>query len=363
MATVAINSPNDPSLGYIHDGYARNDTLYANHGGNGFYVYDVADPQNPVEIGSLTNYIQSGYNHSVWGTENGAYMVMCDETVNAGVKVISLDKSDPFFLEIQVESVFRSASLAPDTASLAHNPYVLGDSLVVMSYYGEGIQVWDIKDPTQPQRLGYYDTTPNQNTYGGGVWGAYPWLPSGNILGSDMSNGLFIVRVEDLATLPVTYDFWDVEQNGKDVQLSWSAASEENNEGWQVEHAVSGGNFTAVGFVAAGSGEYTFTHVDPGPGVHYYRLRQRDQDGRETLSDLRTVILAGGGESDFALYPNPAPASAPVSILGVNDAAWALLTIDGRVLQQGRGAIPTHDLAAGLYLVRVADPLVQLVVE
>ncbi|MEM6771514.1 MAG: choice-of-anchor B family protein, partial [Bacteroidota bacterium] len=96
-ATVDIDNTDDPSLGYIHDGYAHNDTLYANHGGNGFYVYDVADPQNPVELGSLTNYAESGYNHSVWGTADGRHMVMCDETTNTGVKVISLDKSDPFF--------------------------------------------------------------------------------------------------------------------------------------------------------------------------------------------------------------------------------------------------------------------------
>jgi len=48
LASVEIDNPDDPAVGYIHDGYARNDTLYANHGNNGFYVYDVADPASPV---------------------------------------------------------------------------------------------------------------------------------------------------------------------------------------------------------------------------------------------------------------------------------------------------------------------------
>lgn len=363
VASVDIDNADDPSLGYIHDGYARNDTLYANHGGNGFYVYDVADPQNPIEIGSLTNYAESGYNHSVWSTEDGTHMVMCDETTNTGVKVISLDKSDPFFLDIQVESIFRSASLAPDTASLAHNPYVLGDSLVVLSYYGEGIQVWNIEDPAQPRRLGYYDTTPNQDTYGGGIWGAYPWLPSGNILGSDISNGLFVVSVEDFRTLPVAYSSWAVTDNGKDAHLSWATALEEGNVGWVVEHAREGGEFAEVGFVTAGSGTYHFTHLQPGPGLHYYRLRQQDRDGRETFSEVRTVSFAGGVLTAIALYPNPAPAAAPVNIVGAEDAAWELISPDGRLVRDGRGPIQTQGMRPGLYLVRIAGSLVKLVVE
>ncbi len=363
VATVDIDNTDDPSLGYIHDGYAFNDTLYANHGGNGFYVYDVADPQVPLEIGSLTNYTQAGYNHSVWGTADGRHMVMCDETTNTGVKVISLDKSDPFFLDIQVESIFRSASLAPDTASLAHNPYVLGDSLVVLSYYGEGIQVWNIEDPTQPQRVGFYDTTPNQNTYGGGIWGAYPWLPSGNILGSDINNGLFIVRVEELTTLPVVYADWQAAPNGKDARLSWSTLGEENNTGWEVEHAAEGGAFAVIGFVAAGIGDYQFVHASPGPGVHYYRLRQRDLDGRESLSDVRTVTFAESAGTALGLFPNPAPASAPVTIVGAENAKWQLLSSDGKRLRTGQGDVVTEGLRPGFYLVQIGTTLTKLVID
>lgn len=362
LAEVEIDNPDDPSLGYIHDGYARNDTLYANHGGNGFYVYDVADPANPIEIGSLTNYAQSGYNHSVWGTDNGNIMVMCDETQNTGVKVISIDKSDPFALDIEVESIFRSKLLAPDTASLAHNPYVLGDSLVVMSYYGDGIQVWDITDPQNPFRRGYYDTTPNGGSYGGGVWGAYPWLPSGNILGSDINNGLFIVALQDMSTLPVEYASWTAEANGKNAKLNWVTASETANAGWAVEHAVVGGSFVAIGEVPAGTGRYDFIHPTPGEGWHFYRLRQRDLDGTETVSEFRSVLFTGGADTPLALYPNPAPAAAPVSLSSVN-AAWELLSLDGRTLASGTGTINTTGLKAGAYLVRSNGQAVKLIVE
>lgn len=363
LAEVEINNPDVADFGYIHDGYAINDTLYANHGGNGLYAYDVADPTNPIEIGSLTNYVESGYNHSIWGTASGNVMVMCDETTDRGVKVLSIDKSDPFALEIQVESVFRSASLAPNVASLAHNPYVLGDSLVVLSYYGEGIQVWDISNPANPFRQGFYDTTPNQNTYGGGIWGAYPWLPSGNILGSDQGTGLYIVRLEEFLTLPVEYSSFTAETNGKDALLQWSTATEESNAGWTVEHATVGGEFTGVGRVPSGTGLYDFTHENPGAGHHIYRLRQVDFDGTERLSELRSVLIAGGAESPFALYPNPAPAAAPVSLLGSESLSWELLDASGRTLRSGTGSVATQGLETGVYWVRSGGQSAKLLVK
>jgi len=271
-------------------------------------------------------------------------MVMCDETTDTGVKVLSLDKSDPFVLDIQVESIFRSASLAPNMASIAHNPYVMGDS-------------------ANPFRRGFYDTTPGQNTYGGGVWGAYPWLPSGNILGSDISNGLFVVRLEEMQTLPVTYTDWSAATDGKNALLNWSAATEESNEGWTVEHATGAGNWAGVGWVAAATGRYAFVHPDPGPGRHFYRLRQRDLDGSESVSDLRSVSFDGAARESIALFPNPAPAAAPVALSAPSGTAWELCTLRGQTLRRGTGNIPTEGLAAGVYLVRAHGKAARLIVQ
>ena len=364
LAEVEIMNPDDGNVGYIHDGFARNDTLYANHGNPGMYAYDVSDPANPVEIGALTDYAEDGYNHSVWATDRGDILVMCDETTDTGVKVVSVDKSDPFVLGLEVESIFRSSSLAPNVASIAHNPYVLGDSLVVLSYYGEGVQVWDITDPTAPARRGFYDTTPNQNTYGGGVWGAYPWLPSGNILASDIDNGLFVLRLEEFQTLPVDYRRWTVTTDGKNALLEWSTAREENNAGWTVEHATDATSFTGIGWVAAGAANYVFTHPEPGHGRHYYRLRQTDRDGTETVSEIKTVTLAGGAvPTSLALYPNPAPAAAPVTASDVPGQPWQLLDGRGRTLRSGTGTIQTTGLEPGYYLVRMGGRTGRLMVR
>lgn len=57
------------------------------------------------------------------------------------------------------------------------------------------MQVFDIRDRENPKRIMHYPTStiPNGGSYEG-AWGVYPFLPSGNILVSDMQEGLFVVE-------------------------------------------------------------------------------------------------------------------------------------------------------------------------
>ena len=59
-----------------------------------------------------------------------------------------------------------------------------------------GRQVYDLSDPAVPAKVMYYPTSTEiaaPNLYRG-AWGVYPFLPSGNILVSDMQNGLFVIE-------------------------------------------------------------------------------------------------------------------------------------------------------------------------
>ena len=69
---------------------------------------------------------------------------------------------------------------------------------VVIAYYQDGLQIFDVSNPLNVTRSGYYDTSPSNcptcpNPNYSGCWGAYVDLPSGIILASDMQNGLFIL--------------------------------------------------------------------------------------------------------------------------------------------------------------------------
>jgi hypothetical protein len=75
-----------------------------------------------------------------------------------------------------------------------HNVFVLGD-YVHISYYEDGYVVLDVSDPTNPEFAGQYDTHPQASTGNyTGAWGCYPYLPSGNVLISDMVTGLYVLK-------------------------------------------------------------------------------------------------------------------------------------------------------------------------
>lgn len=201
MAVFSLNDPANPvllrrleedysGLDATHDMFVRNDTVYASMSNTGYFIYKYDSVQNKFfALGSLTNYPYKGYNHSSAVTGNGI-SIMTDE-VPAGLQVKVLDVSDPS--DIQVRSSFESNS-----GATPHNPYVIGNDMVVIAYYQDGVQIYDISDPLQPVRTGYFDTFfQNDSTYltpaYQGCWGAYVNLPSGNIIASDMQNGLFVL--------------------------------------------------------------------------------------------------------------------------------------------------------------------------
>jgi choice-of-anchor B domain-containing protein len=174
------------NVGHIHDGYVRDGIAFLNAGGSGFAMVDFSDPFNPETISTITDYPFRGYNHSGWLTDDGQYYYMADE--NHGYDIKAIDVSDP--CEPEVTGTFDAETNNP--TSITHNQIVACDYLYV-SYYYDGIVVYDISDPANPEKVLYYDTSnePNGTSYKG-AWGIYPLLPSGNILVSDMQEGLFV---------------------------------------------------------------------------------------------------------------------------------------------------------------------------
>jgi hypothetical protein len=82
------------------------------------------------------------------------------------------------------------------TSATDHNGYMRG-SYYYVSHYRRGVVVYDAADPNQLVEVAHFDNyvTPSSNVAGtDGTWGVYPFLPSGNLLVSDIENGLFVLR-------------------------------------------------------------------------------------------------------------------------------------------------------------------------
>jgi len=200
MAIYDISEPLNPlplathryfgsfSVSHFHDGFVRDNIAFLNAGTSGFAIVDFTDATSPVLLDLLTDYPEKGYNHSGWLSEDCRYFVMADETWGSDLKMLDVQN----FGDAEVVATFNAGSQHPN--SIPHNQIIACDYLYV-SYYYDGLQVFDISEPRKPKRVLYYDTSEENydRTYEG-AWGVYPFLPSGKILVSDMQEGLFVLE-------------------------------------------------------------------------------------------------------------------------------------------------------------------------
>ena len=170
---------------YVHDGFVRGDTMWAGLIYNGlFAVIDVSDKANPDNV-LATNATPTNFCHNTWMTDDNNYLFTTDELSDAWIG--SFDVSD--LTNIQQLDVYRSN---PGSGVIPHNAFVLGD-FVLISYYNDGVVVLDVTNPANMVEVANYDTSPVSGDGYDGCWGVYPYLPSGNILATDVLEGLYVL--------------------------------------------------------------------------------------------------------------------------------------------------------------------------
>ncbi|NND89080.1 MAG: choice-of-anchor B family protein [Flavobacteriaceae bacterium] len=155
-------------------------------------IVDISDKSNPQEISTIS-YANVGYTHQGWFTEDQRFFLLGDELdeVNFGFnsKTLIFDFTDLDNPQLHFEY------LGPN-ASIDHNGYVKGD-LFYLANYTSGLRVLDLSaiEDQQLTEVGSFDTFPDHNDpVFRGVWSVYPYFQSGNIILSDITGGLFIVK-------------------------------------------------------------------------------------------------------------------------------------------------------------------------
>lgn len=177
-----------PFVDYVHDAYVRNDTAFLNCAFQGLRIVNFANPTMPMPLGSLQFYPDLGYNHSGWLSEDGKTYVMCDETSGARFKVLDVSN----MTDIKVASLTKPPTY---DQTLPHN-VMLKDGLAYFSYYNDGLQIYDVRNPSAPKRIAYYDTYDGNDgptALFNGAWGVYAFLPSKRLLVSDRTYGLHLI--------------------------------------------------------------------------------------------------------------------------------------------------------------------------
>ncbi len=164
-------------LGYIHDGYVDNDTMYACHIYAGVMsVVNMRDKANPVLLGTVET--PSRFTHNSWMLSDRKTVLTTDERVPSFLT--AYDVSDP----TNIRELDRF-STNDGFGSIGHNTHIVND-YAVTSWYTDGVIIVDAHKPDNLVLVGQYDTWPDTGPTFDGCWGVYPFLPSGNLIATNI---------------------------------------------------------------------------------------------------------------------------------------------------------------------------------
>jgi len=197
---------------------------------------------------------------------------------------------------------------------------------------------------------------------------------------STLSNGTFVLGANympqnwwtlagQLSPLPIELMSFNANCESGNVVLSWTTATEKNNDYFTLLRSIDGVNFESIGNVN-GSGNsttaisYDFIDRTSNGLSYYYKLSQTDFDGtestfgpiRSTPCSLNGILTANayqtGQDEISVLIGNPAESQVSVKLFSLDG---KLIMVHDQAYSQGEHLIRmnTSSLATGIYVVRV----------
>jgi Secretion system C-terminal sorting domain len=208
----------------------------------------------------------------------------------------------------------------------------------------------------------------------GGAWVGLD-IPFANFVAAGLANRAHLAQLIPSASTPIVV-FMDniyfyanttlsveltnlsAKSINKTTVLNWQTASEKYNQGFTVERSLNGADYAAIGQVK-GFGttnvahSYAFTDATPANGVNYYRLRQADFNGKETLSKVVSVI---SGKNFLVLKNTLVQNLLDVTVGEETKESISIFNVSGQLVYsakvQGNQLLDISALTSGLYIVR-----------
>jgi hypothetical protein len=155
------------------------------------------------------------------------------------------------------------------------------------------------------------------------------------------------------APLPVRFSSFEAVAKQTQVSLKWSTAWEENNAYFSIQRSENNVNFNDIATVQGNGNStnlntYTYTDQTAYGKSMFYRIKQVDNDGHSSYSDIRMVSFAGTGK--VSLSPNPI-VDHTLFLHGIENFSGyelRIFDINGRPVHQTRLQSGTVQLPTGL---------------
>ncbi len=188
---LSVDPSNPPHIGsqhssYTHDIFVKNNIMYSSQVFLGkLQIFDVGNKSNPQLIGEMES--STSFTHNAWVSDDNNYVFTTDERPNAFLDAYNIQDLNDIQRVDKINSESNIAGVIP------HNTHYQNGFLVT-SWYTDGVVVTDASRPELLVNVGRFDTFLDNEVGFNGCWGVYPFLPSGIIIASDISNGLFVIQ-------------------------------------------------------------------------------------------------------------------------------------------------------------------------
>lgn len=164
--------------------------------------------------------------------------------------------------------------------------------------------------------------TPDASKCGGGNGYISYCVTSGNMPPANVWNIFFrdaqasfncTVVSTTTGVLAVKFLSFDASLNGNNVACKWSVAEETSNNHYEIERSYDGTTFASIAYIfsqEASSVKANYTYIDKSPATQgkktaFYRVKEVDQQGRISYTNVMSVKLALASANSISSSPNP----------------------------------------------------------
>ena len=139
------------------------------------------------------------------------------------------------------------------------------------------------------------------------------------------------LTISSSSPLPIELISFTIHNDGTNVVINWTTASETNNDYFTIEKTEDGFNFEQVAIVdGAGNSttimNYSYKDTNPYNGNSYYRLKQTDFDGNQSFSSIVYVNVSDSPTS-FDVFPNPSDGTSFNIVIGNDVSGEEILVV------------------------------------
>lgn len=98
---------------------------------------------------------------------------------------------------------------------------------------------------------------------------------------------------------------FDARTNNHHVTLQWNVAQHQALTYFEVQHSSDQSEFTTLATLTSGSNkEFQYAYYEATNGMHYYRLKMKDQNGLISYSPIKALKM-DAFTNEAVIYPNP----------------------------------------------------------